>query len=63
VRVGHHCAQPVHRALGTHSSTRASVGVHTTAAEVDAFLSALDGVRPYFGVGVGSGVGSGVARR
>ncbi|MDR2372576.1 MAG: SufS family cysteine desulfurase [Bifidobacteriaceae bacterium] len=51
VRVGHHCAQPVHRALGVVASTRASLGLYNTAAEVDQFLGALDQVRSYFGVG------------
>ncbi|MDR1294159.1 MAG: SufS family cysteine desulfurase [Bifidobacteriaceae bacterium] len=49
VRVGHHCAQPVHRALGVTASTRASLGVYTTEAEVDAFVEALGEVRAYFG--------------
>jgi cysteine desulfurase/selenocysteine lyase len=49
VRVGHHCAQPVHRRYGVSASTRASVHAYTTAAEVDAFLDALSGVRAYFG--------------
>jgi cysteine desulfurase/selenocysteine lyase len=49
VRVGHHCAQPVHRALGVRASTRASIGVYTTEAEVDAFVEALGEVRGFFG--------------
>jgi cysteine desulfurase/selenocysteine lyase len=49
VRVGHHCAQPVHRRYGATASTRASVYLYSTAAEVDAFLQALSGVRAYFG--------------
>ncbi|MDR0593138.1 MAG: SufS family cysteine desulfurase [Bifidobacteriaceae bacterium] len=52
VRVGHHCAQPVHRALGVHSSTRASLGLYNTAAEVDRFVAALGQVRDYFGAGL-----------
>ena len=48
VRVGHHCAQPVHRRYGATASTRASAYLYTTTAEVDAFLDSLDGVRPYF---------------
>ena len=52
VRVGHHCAQPVHRRYGVTASTRASVALYTTPAEVDAFLDALSGVRGYFGVGL-----------
>jgi cysteine desulfurase/selenocysteine lyase len=49
VRVGHHCAQPVHRRFGVTASTRASAYLYTTAAEVDAFAEALAGVRAYFG--------------
>lgn len=49
VRVGHHCAQPLHRRLGLNSSTRASAYLYTTTAEVDAFLAAVAGVRGYFG--------------
>ena len=49
VRVGHHCAQPVHRRHGVAASTRASAYLYTTEAEVDAFVSALAGVRAYFG--------------
>lgn len=52
VRVGHHCAQPLHRALGIASSTRASVHVTTTEEEVDRFLDALRGAQRYFGVEV-----------
>jgi cysteine desulfurase/selenocysteine lyase len=48
VRVGHHCAQPIHRALGTTSSTRASVGLYNSADEVDAFADALSRVAAYF---------------
>lgn len=51
VRVGHHCAQPLHRRYGVTASTRASSYLYTTAEEVDEFLDALSGVRAYFGVG------------
>ncbi|MFT4213089.1 MAG: SufS family cysteine desulfurase [Microbacterium sp.] len=50
VRVGHHCAQPLHRRFGLTASVRASASVHTTAADVDAFLDAVAGVRSYFRV-------------
>jgi cysteine desulfurase/selenocysteine lyase len=50
VRVGHHCAQPIHRRFGVRSSTRASVYLYSTPGEVDTFLDALSGVRSYFGV-------------
>jgi cysteine desulfurase/selenocysteine lyase len=49
VRVGHHCAQPVHRRFATTATTRASAYLYTTVAEVDAFLDALAGVRSFFG--------------
>jgi cysteine desulfurase/selenocysteine lyase len=50
VRVGHHCAQPLHRRLGAAASTRASAAVYTTAEEVAAFADALARVRPFFGL-------------
>lgn len=51
VRVGHHCAQPLHRRLGLTASVRASAYLYTTEAEVDAFLNAVADVRSFFGVG------------
>ncbi|MGC5617125.1 SufS family cysteine desulfurase [Georgenia sp. Z1491] len=51
VRVGHHCAQPLHRRLGVHASTRASAGPYTSADDVAAFADALTDVRPFFGLG------------
>ncbi|MCZ2402934.1 cysteine desulfurase [Paenarthrobacter sp. Z7-10] len=50
VRVGHHCAQPLHRRLGLTASTRASTYLYNTTDEVDAFLAAVSEVRGYFGV-------------
>lgn len=50
VRVGHHCAQPLHRRLGASATTRASGYVYTTQEEVDRFLAELSGVRAYFRV-------------
>ncbi|GAA4373758.1 SufS family cysteine desulfurase [Paeniglutamicibacter cryotolerans] len=50
VRVGHHCAQPLHRALGVKASTRASTYLYNTTDDVDALLNAVDGVRNFFGV-------------
>jgi cysteine desulfurase/selenocysteine lyase len=49
VRVGHHCAQPVHRRYGATASTRASVYLYSTSGEVDAFVAGLAKVRSYFG--------------
>jgi cysteine desulfurase/selenocysteine lyase len=48
VRVGHHCAQPLHRRLGVASSARASAGIYTTTDDVDAFLERLADVRAFF---------------
>nr|WP_269329243.1 SufS family cysteine desulfurase [Kineosporia babensis] len=49
VRVGHHCAQPVHRRFGVNASTRASAYLYTTDAEVERFVQALGTVRGFFG--------------
>jgi len=65
VRVGHHCAQPLHRRLGVTATTRASTYLYTTEAEVDRLLEGVAAVRPYFGVvdgglaagGAGAGAG------
>lgn len=51
VRVGHHCAQPLHRRLGVTSSTRASTYLYTTTDEVDEFLAGVTGAIEFFGVG------------
>jgi cysteine desulfurase/selenocysteine lyase len=48
-RVGHHCAQPLHRRLGLTASTRASSYLYTTPDEVDAYLAALPSALSYFG--------------
>ncbi len=48
-RVGHHCAQPLHRRLGVTASTRASTYLYNTTADVDAFLEGVAGVRSFFG--------------
>jgi cysteine desulfurase/selenocysteine lyase len=50
VRVGHHCAWPLHRRMGVTATTRATLAVYTTPGEVDAMLSALDRVPDIFGV-------------
>jgi len=50
VRVGHHCAWPLHRRMGVTATTRASLAAYSTPAEVDAMLDALDRVPDIFGV-------------
>lgn len=51
VRVGHHCAQPLHRRFGLTATVRASAALYNTAEEVDVFLDAVSGVRSFFGAG------------
>ena len=48
VRAGHHCAQPLMRALGVPSTARASAHLTTTEAEIDALVEALAKARDFF---------------
>ena len=48
VRAGNHCAEPLMRRLGVDSSARASTGIYTTMAEVDALADTLLRVREFF---------------
>lgn len=41
VRAGHHCAQPLHRALGVRASLRASFAGYSTEEDVEALVDAL----------------------
>jgi len=50
VRVGHHCAQPLHRRFGVAATARASAAVYTTDEEIAVFREALAGVRAFFGL-------------
>ncbi|MGO1317446.1 MAG: SufS family cysteine desulfurase, partial [Cellulomonadaceae bacterium] len=50
VRVGHHCAQPLHRRFGVAATARASASIYTSLDEVAAFREALAGVRAFFGL-------------
>lgn len=49
VRVGHHCAWPLHRALGVQSTVRASFAVYNTREEVDALATAVQAAQTFFG--------------
>lgn len=49
VRVGHHCAQPLHRRLGITASTRASGYLYTTRAEVAAVIAGVERAIGFFG--------------
>lgn len=49
IRVGHHCAWPVHRALGVQSTARASFYLYNTLEEVDALADAIRDAKEFFG--------------
>jgi len=50
VRTGHHCAWPLHRALGVQASTRASFYLYNTPDEVDALADGIRTAQKFFGV-------------
>ncbi len=50
VRAGHHCAWPLHRALGVQASTRASLYLYNTVDEVDALADGIRTAQRFFGV-------------
>ena len=50
VRTGHHCAWPVHRALGVQASTRATFYLYNTPEEVDALADGIRTAQKFFGV-------------
>jgi cysteine desulfurase / selenocysteine lyase len=49
VRTGHHCAWPLHRALGVQASTRATFYVYNTHTEVDALADGIRYAQRFFG--------------
>jgi cysteine desulfurase/selenocysteine lyase len=48
IRAGHHCAQPLMRHMGVPATSRASIGVHNTRADVDRLIEGLAEVRRIF---------------
>jgi cysteine desulfurase / selenocysteine lyase len=50
VRAGHHCAWPLHRALGVQASTRASFYLYNTRDEIDALADGIRQAQKFFGV-------------
>ena len=50
IRVGHHCAQPVHRHFGVYASNRTSSGVYNSVADAQALVEAVSKVRAFFRV-------------
>ncbi|WP_278264314.1 cysteine desulfurase [Nocardia sp. AG03] len=50
IRVGHHCAWPLHRRFGVAATARASFAVYNTLDEVDALVQAVRKAQSFFGV-------------
>lgn len=50
IRVGHHCAWPIHRGMNAQSTARASFYLYNTQEEVDALVAAIAHARAFFGV-------------
>ncbi len=48
IRTGHHCAMPLHERFGLTGSARASIGVYTNAADLDALTAGLKRVAAMF---------------
>lgn len=51
IRVGHHCAWPLHRCMDIQSTARASFYLYNTREEVDALVDAIIAAKEFFGVG------------
>jgi len=49
IRAGHHCAQPLMDYLGVPATARASFGLYSTEADVDALLAGIQRTRKIFG--------------
>ena len=50
IRVGHHCAWPLHRRFGVAATARASFHVYNTPEEVTALVDGVRAAREFFGV-------------
>jgi cysteine desulfurase / selenocysteine lyase len=51
VRVGHHCAWPLHRVYGVPATTRASLYLYNDLADIDALVRGINQAQRFFGVG------------
>jgi cysteine desulfurase/selenocysteine lyase len=51
IRAGHHCAQPLMDYLGVPATARASFGLYSTEADIDALLAGIARTRKIFGRG------------
>ncbi|AZG44324.1 SufS family cysteine desulfurase [Gordonia insulae] len=50
IRVGHHCAWPLHKRFGVAATARASFAAYNTVSEVDALTDAIVRAQNFFGV-------------
>ncbi|MVU78034.1 SufS family cysteine desulfurase [Nocardia sp. ET3-3] len=50
IRVGHHCAWPLHRRFGVAATARASFALYNTVDEVDQLVAAVRKAQSFFGV-------------
>ncbi|MBE9099407.1 SufS family cysteine desulfurase [Vacuolonema iberomarrocanum] len=48
IRAGHHCTQPLHRAINAQSTARASLYFYNTADEIDTFIQSLKEAIEFF---------------
>ena len=48
IRTGHHCAMPLIKKLGSHSSARASFYIYNTKQEIDEFITQINNSITYF---------------
>jgi cysteine desulfurase/selenocysteine lyase len=48
VRVGHHCAWPLHRRYGLAGSVRASFALYNTPDEIDALIAGVLAAQSFF---------------
>ncbi|MEO1211229.1 MAG: SufS family cysteine desulfurase [Cyanobacteria bacterium J06638_20] len=49
IRAGHHCTQPLHRAINAQSTARVSLYFYNTKEEIDTFIAALKEAIEFFG--------------
>ena len=49
IRVGHHCAWPVHTCMGVQATARASFYIYNELSEVDALVAAIAKAQEFFG--------------
>lgn len=50
IRVGHHCAWPIHRKLGATASARASMYLYNTTEDIDSLVQAIVAAKEFFRV-------------